>query len=137
MSKRLGVTAIAVLLIVFAVVHLGFSQSEAGPRVTGANFLGGVAFLLMTVSIFLATRARFVEDAFGGLDRMYQVHKMCGVASGLLVLLHFFASPKNPIPGVTQADLIPSSPLGMIAMIALVISLAITLNRKISYSKWR
>lgn len=101
--------------------------------------LGGVAFLLMTCSIILSTRARFFEDWFGGLDRVYQVHKVSGVIAALFVLVHFFGVPKELPPGADPAinALVPSAPLGMLALIALILSLALALNRKITYSRWR
>lgn len=134
-----GVLGIFAILVLFAVLHLGFSPSETGIRATAATFIGGTAFLLMTMTIVLATRPRVLEDVFGGLDRMYQVHKKMGVVAGLLVLVHFFAAPKEMPAGFEQytEQLVPSSPMGMIAMILLIISLAITLNRKIAYHKWR
>ena len=109
------------------------------PRTSGTTMLGGIAFLLMTASIFLATRPAGLEDWFGGLDRMYQVHKIMGVASLLFVLTHFFFVPKSLPEGVDPIanPLVPSGPFGMIAMILLVLSLALALNRKISYSRWR
>lgn len=136
---RSGVLAIFLVLVAFAAIHLGFSQSLVGTQATATSLVGGIAFLLMTTSIFLATRPRLVEDAFGGLDQMYQVHKKCGVVAGLLVLVHFFMSPKEMPPEFAEfaGELAPSAPLGMIAMILLIISLAITLNRKIAYHRWR
>ena len=101
--------------------------------------LGGIAFLLMTCSIVLSTRLPAFEDWFGGLNRMYLVHKVAGVVSALFVLVHFFGVPKELPAGVDPVAnaLIPSVPLGMAALIVLVISLALALNRKISYSRWR
>ncbi|MCP4303523.1 MAG: hypothetical protein GY788_01290 [bacterium] len=136
---RLGVLGILALLVLFAILHLGLSQSEAGMRVTMATLIGGTAFLLMTTSIVLSTRPALLESAFGGLDRLYQVHKVCGVVAGLFVLLHFFAAPKEmPVEfAALAAELSPSAQLGMIAMIGLILSLAIALNRKIPYHRWR
>lgn len=139
MLKRQGVLLILALLAVFAVVHFAAAPTDRAPRVVGATMLGGLSFLLMTVSVILATRASFLESLFGGLDRMYQVHKMAGVTSLLLVLVHFFGAPKGLPEGADPAlnPLVPSSPLGMIAMILLILSIAVALNRKISYSRWR
>lgn len=139
MKTYKGILGICTILLLFIAAHLGLSIPEAGQRATAATLIGGLAFLLMTSSVFLATRPRFLEDAFGGLDRMYQVHKICGVSAGLLVLLHFFAAPKSVPPGfdAETISLIPSLPLGMLALVSLILSLAITLNRKIPYHRWR
>ena len=101
--------------------------------------LGGIAFLLMTSSIILSTRLEILEDWFGGLDRMYQVHRVAGVLAALTALMHFFGVPKELPVGIDPVanPLIPSSPLGMLGLIFLVIGLFVALNRKIRYSRWR
>lgn len=139
MLRRQGVYAIIAIIALFIVLHLTFAPEAHGPRTTGTTMLGGIAFLLMSVSMVLSTRARVFEDLFGGLDRMYQVHKVTGTMSLIFVLIHFIGVPKELPAGVdTIANaLFPSAPLGMVALIVLVLSLAITLNRKISYSRWR
>ncbi|UZD90311.1 ferric reductase-like transmembrane domain-containing protein [Cognatishimia activa] len=139
MTKRAGIFGIVSILGLFALLHIGFANDEISPRALGATLVGGIAFLLMATSIFLATRPSVLEDAFGGLDRMYQVHKTCGVIATILVLVHFFASPKEIPEGiVATADVtFPSSPLGMAGMILLVVLVIVTLNRKIAYHRWR
>lgn len=139
MLKRTGILLIIAMLALFAGLHLGLAPDTHEPRTTGATMLGGMAFLLMTISILLSTRMKTAENLFGGLDRMYQVHKYCGVIAGLLVLAHFFGVPKELPPGADPQvmSLFPSGPLGMLALILLAISLAITLNRKIPYHRWR
>jgi len=139
MLKKRGVLVIVGLTIVFAILHVGFAPENHDPRTVGTTMLGGVAFLLMTSSLVLSTRADFLEDWFGGLDRVYQVHKIAGVAATLFVLVHFFGVPKELPAGIDGSanPLVPSAPLGMLALIVLVLSLLIALNRKISYSRWR
>ncbi|MEW7008608.1 ferric reductase-like transmembrane domain-containing protein [Lentilitoribacter sp. EG35] len=139
MLRKQGVYAIIVIIALFMALHLAFAPEAHEPRTTGTTMLGGIAFLLMTTSMILSTRARFLEDLFGGLDRMYQVHKVTGTMSLIFVLIHFFGVPKELPAGVDEIAnaLVPSAPMGMIALIVLVLSLAITLNRKISYSRWR
>ena len=139
MLKRKGVFAIIAICLVFAVVHFAFAPSGIEPRAIGSTMLGGVAFLLMTVSIVLSTRLNVFEDIFGGLDRMYQVHKVAGTFALLFILVHFVGVPKELPAGVDPVanPLAPSAPMGMIAMVLLVIGLALTFNRKISYSRWR
>ncbi len=139
MLNRTGIFIIVAILAAFAGLHIGFAPQEHGLRTTLATLLGGSAFLLMTVSIVLSTRVGAAEALFGGLDRMYQVHKVCGVLAGLLVLFHFLGVPKELPPGAEEAGmaLVPSAPFGMLALILLVVSLALSLNRKIPYHRWR
>ncbi|WP_372572627.1 ferredoxin reductase family protein [Ruegeria jejuensis] len=139
MLKRHGIFAIIGLIALFAVLHLGFAPEDHSSRTTGTTLLGGIAFLLMTCSIVLSTRAPMFEDWFGGLDRMYQVHRIVGVLAALFALVHFFGVPKALPDGADPAVnvLVPSAPLGMLSLIFLVIGLFIALNRKIRYSFWR
>ena len=139
MLRRQGPMAILAILIVFAALHLGFPPEQHTPRTTGTTMLGGIAFLLMTCSILLSTRAEVFESLFGGLDRMYQVHRYAGVAAALFALVHFFGVPKELPEGVDPVAnaVFPSGLLGMLGLIFLVIGLFIALNRKIRYSRWR
>ncbi|NLI32259.1 MAG: ferric reductase, partial [Deltaproteobacteria bacterium] len=51
------------------------------------------ATVLMCWSIILSTRASFIENHFGGLDKVYQVHKHLGKwAVGIIVLHPLFLS---------------------------------------------
>ena len=134
-----GSLGIIGILAVFAILHVTGPMPAAGTRALVATLIGGFAFLLMSVAIVLSTRPAFLEGAFGGLDRMYRAHRICGVSAGLLVLLHFIAAPGELPSGADPAanQLVPSAPLGMIAMVLLVLSLALTLNRKVAYHRWR
>lgn len=139
MLNRQGIFAITAIVIVFAALHLGLAGDGFDPSIAIPTLFGGTAFILMSVSMVLATRAAFLERLFGGLDRMYQVHKMTGILSLLFVLAHFFLAPKELPAGVDPVaqSLTPSAPMGMFAMVVLILSLVIALNRKISYSRWR
>lgn len=139
MLKRQGLFAILGVMAVFMVLHLALPPEAHDPRTTGTTMLGGIAFLLMTSAVVLSTRLAVIEDWFGGLDRVYQVHRVAGVFAALFVLVHFFSVPKELPAGVDPAanPLVPSAPLGMLALILLVLGLFIALNRKIRYSRWR
>ncbi|MFN3211952.1 MAG: ferric reductase-like transmembrane domain-containing protein [Henriciella sp.] len=139
MLRLQGINAILAIVAVFMVLHLGFAPEHHTTRTTLTTMLGGVAFLLMTASVILSTRLGFLEELFGGLDRMYQVHRIAGTMVGIFVIVHFVGVPKVLPEGVDPVanPLNPSSPLGKVAMVLLVIGIFVALNRKISYSKWR
>ncbi|WP_373316000.1 ferric reductase-like transmembrane domain-containing protein [Cohnella xylanilytica] len=52
--------------------------------------------ILMAFALLLATRSRVLERFFGGLDRMYALHRQAGTWIFLLLLLHFLVMPLNP-----------------------------------------
>ena len=139
MLRQQGLLAIAAIVAVFVILHLVFPPEAHGPRTTGTTMLGGIAFLLMTSSVVLSTRLEIFEDLFGGLDRMYQVHRVAGTFAAIFALVHFFGVPKELPEGVDAVAnaLVPSAPLGMLGLIFLVIGLFVALNRKIRYSRWR
>ena len=103
MLNKRGIYAIIGVIAVFIILHLGLAPDQHEPRTTGTTMLGGIAFLLMTSSIVLSTRLEVFEDLFGGLDRMYQVHRVVGVLAALFALVHFFGVPKELPEGVDAA----------------------------------
>ena len=138
MLNRNGVWALFAIIAIFVIVHKTGAPADRHPSITGSIMLGGIAFLLMTASILLSTRLAIFEDMFGGLDRSYQVHRTAGVIASIFVLVHFYTSPKELPEGADPLAnaMVPSSPMGMLAMIFLIIGLFMALNRKIRYSTW-
>lgn len=140
MSK--GTLYIFISLVVFAFLHFGAPSDDVTSRALIGTFLGGVSYLLLAWAIVLAARPKWLESAFGGLDRMYQNHKFIGVAVLLLILAHFFAIPKLelvdrlPAEGFAKWASVPAAPVGMISMILLILMIVISLNRKIPYHIW-
>lgn len=139
MLRLQGINAIIAVIVLFVILHLGFAPEHHSVRTTAFTTLGGIAFLLMTVSVILATRLDVFEEWFGGLDRMYQVHRVAGSFVGVFVVVHFVGIPKELPAGIDPIanPLDPSSTLGKVSMVLLIIGLFVALNRKISYSKWR
>lgn len=139
MLRLQGVNFILGTIILFMILHIGLAPEHHDIRITGTTMLGGIAFLLMTISVILTTRLNIFESIFGGLDRMYQVHRVAGTSVAIFALFHFVGVPKELPVGVDSAlnSLIPSAPFGMASMVLLVLGLFIALNRKISYSRWR
>ncbi len=139
MLRLQGINAIIALITTFVVLHLAFVPEEHTIRTTFSTLLGGIGFLLMTCSVILATRLEIFEEMFGGLDRMYQAHRVAGTFTAVFALVHFFSIPKELPVGADPIlnSTFPSAQIGMAAMVLLVIGLFVALNRKISYSRWR
>ena len=131
------------------------------PHVIGAGmplagqfsyFTGSLAVICMSLGLVLSARPRAVETWFGGLDRMYQIHKYLGVAMLLLVFAHFLTipgggPPDEPAAPAVAAEAAPAPPpaaevelpidtVGRVAMVGFVLLLILTLNRKIPYHRW-
>ena len=138
MIRPMGLLAIVGLQLLLAGLYLGFMPDRPPEGVLTINLLGGFAFVSMSVSMILSTRLPFLEDAFGGLDRVYQVHKYSGILAVLAVVAHFLLQPDNLASMVQGGEdaLRPSGPVGTYAMVFLLLGTMIALNRKVRYSRW-
>jgi predicted ferric reductase len=103
----------------------------------------------MCCTIVLSTRWRFLERFFGGLDKVYQVHKRLGRWSFFLILFHpvFIAVDRLPdVPAFFRAMWLyqPEGDLylwgqnfGVLALIGFAILVTLTLWVKIAYHRWK
>lgn len=103
-----------------------------------AHRILGEVFSSWVVTVFafnflMATRAKWVEKIFGGLDKMYLIHRRSGVIAVFLLLAHFIVVPR-------AAEFNPGKPLGFYALILILIGVIISaappLKKKIPYHKW-
>ena len=159
MRVRTGVLGVAGLFVVYAALYWQHVIAAAMPFDAQLSyFLGSCAVICMVVGLLLSARPRPAESSFGGLDRMYKLHKYLGVATLLLFIAHFATVPGGPegqvaavgaVPAEAGAE--PSAPgepaggeeeelpidlFGLIAMIGFTLLIVITLNRKIPYHRW-
>src|SRR5215471_10958950 len=94
-------------------------------------FAGTSAFAL---NLVLGARLRPVETLFGGLDRMYRVHRINGQLAFLLLLAHFvlILASRATISTTTALDLLGPGAgwtvfAGFLALVAMTISIVLTL----------
>ena len=84
-------------------------------------------------NLLMATRAHWVEKIFGGLDKMYLIHRRGGMIAVALLFLHFIIVPKDP-------EFTIGKPLGFIAMLLIflgvLLSAAPFFKQRIPYRKW-
>ena len=156
---RKGVLGVATLLVAFSVLYWHYVIGAGMPLdAQFSYFVASCAVICMALGMFLATRPRFVETSFGGLDRMYKLHKHLGVAAMLLYVAHFVTVPGAPeadamavanatdegsaasLPAESavpdEEEEVPIDLFGLIAMIGFTSLIVITLNRKIPYHRW-
>lgn len=102
-----------------------------------SQFLGVQALLLMSVSQLLATRLAVLERAFGGLDRMYVLHKWLGVAALGCVLAHDTIDAE--MDGLGRGGFLEglAETLGEISLYGLLILATITIATFVPYRLWR
>ncbi len=102
-------------------------------RILGEVFSSWVV-TVFAFNFLMSTRAKWVERLFGGLDKMYLIHRRSGVIAVFLLLAHFIFVPRD----LTEFN--PGKPLGFYAfaliLIGVLISAAPIFKRKIPYHKW-
>ena len=84
----------ATFLPAIALVSLATTLSVVPPATWAStatlSLAAGVASLaMMAMAALLGSRWRWLEDVFGGLDRVYEVHKWLGVWALVLAGVHF------------------------------------------------
>ena len=105
--------------------------------------LAGMAML--SIAFVLSSRARFLEDYFGGLDKMYRVHHRLGQTAFFLLLIHPVAQALRFVPDRFDRALLFLFPtheklavnLGAFTFWALVLLMIPTLFVNIAYDKWK
>ena len=152
MNLRKGVWGVAALFAGYAALYWYHVIAAAMPFAAQISyFAGSCSVICMALGLFLSARPRAVETSFGGLDRMYKLHKYLGVAALLLFIAHFATVPGGPEEEVAatgavsgangpleedEEEDLPIDLFGLIAMIGFTLLIIITLNRKIPYHRW-
>ena len=111
------------------------------------------AFALMSLAMVLATRPARLEGVFGGMDRIYRVHKWAGILAIGLAALHwlielsdglikaFFGRdgrlPKDHGSGLFEAMRDLGEEFGELAVYALLAMLVLTLWKRFPFRLWR
>lgn len=98
-----------------------------------------MAVKLLAISFVLATRARTLEQRFGGLDKMYRSHRHVAVAGYLLLVAHVAVVPwRFDSPGGVPAGLIAFGGLTVLTLLSIGPRLRPTRRIvTISYSAWK
>ena len=104
-----------------------------GSRIIGEVFSSWVV-TVFAFNFLMATRAKFVERIFGGLDKMYLIHRRSGVIAVILLLAHFLIVPRDLV------YFTPGKPLGLYALVLILIGVILSavpfFKKKIPYHKW-
>ncbi|NIV13032.1 MAG: hypothetical protein GWN62_17635, partial [Aliifodinibius sp.] len=104
-----------------------------------------MGFVLYTISLVLSTRIIWIEDLFGGLDKVYQTHHTIGKIAFFLILYHPLALAARWIPQDVGKALQYAFPihrrlainLGSWALLGFFLLMLFTLVIKIPYDKWK
>ena len=140
-KKRVGNAAVITLAALYPLLWLSLipeiDLASDLPQAIG-EVLSGTAMILMSMGIFLSLRPRWMEDIFGGLDKMYVTHRRVALTAFGLLIVHF----------LLNVDLPPDQPgtiMGIIALLGITIIVILTMAPRIpllqnilhpSYHRW-
>jgi len=113
--------------------------------VNAGQAAGLVGMAMLSIAFVLSSRARFLEDYFGGLDKMYRLHHQLGQTAFVLLLVHPVVHALRFIPDRYSKTLLFLFPtheglavnLGAYAFWVLVLLMVLTLFVTIPYDKWK
>jgi len=120
-----------------------FSNYASTTHSLGEIF-GLVGMTMFALTFMLSTRIRWIENIFGGLDKVYITHGILGGTALIMILAHPIFLVLKFIPTQTSLAatyLLPSGywsiNFGIIALVGMVALIFITLYSKIKYHKWK
>ena len=129
------------LLILASVVAawVPFQGAQGDGPVAFGLYIGAVSIILMAWSFILAVRIRMIESLFGGLDRVYRVHRWVGTLSILAMVLHTGIEPdiQGGILGAAENVADNATDLAETAEVMFYGLIAASLLRWLPYRWWR
>ncbi|MCX6790979.1 MAG: ferric reductase-like transmembrane domain-containing protein, partial [Candidatus Gribaldobacteria bacterium] len=108
------------------------------------QIFGLLGMAMFVITLTLSARAKFIENCFGGMDRVYKAHHLLGGISFLLLLFHplvlafkfarisFKEAALFLLPGSNNAI-----NFGIIALVILITLLFLTYFSKLRYHIWK
>ena len=67
----------------------GITRGYFAFRSEAIQLTGLVAFVAMSIDVVIACRLKVIDDALGGLDKAYRLHKWLGITALLTAIMHF------------------------------------------------
>ena len=143
------VLAVCITLVLWLASKWYYHDWFAYPYKYVAKSASLTATVLMCIGVILSTRARFLENWLGGLDKVYQMHKRIGKWAFLIILLHplFLALDRLPHVLPFLAAMWFQQPsgdpylwgqnVGVVALLFFAVLVALTLWVKLPYHLWK
>jgi len=150
-KKKLGVvliftfTILAIPLWFISYPETTFRHNIKSWSIYSSQVAGVMGFILYAFSLVLSTRNTWIEELFGGLDKVYQAHHTVGKAAFFLILYHPIALSVRWIPQDYSKAILYMLPIhrriainfGSWALLGFLLLMLVTLVIKIPYDKWK
>jgi predicted ferric reductase len=139
----------AVVLAVWMASKWYYADWFADPFKYPAKAASLTATVLMCWAVLLSTRLRFLEDFFGGLDKVYQVHKRIGKWAFFIIIVHPLCLGADRLPDIAAFlgdmwfvvprgdDYLIGQNFGVGAFLAFALLVVLTLWIKPAYHVWK
>jgi len=135
----LRISGILIVLIAVAVPLPWFWALAAkhDAAAIASQYIGSVALILMGLSQLLATRWIGLETLFGGLDRIYILHKWLGITAMAAVLLHDTIDAE--VDGIGRETLLTdvAETMGEISLYGFLILVVLSIATFVPYHLWK
>lgn len=95
MKTVITMTVLVIALWMMSLSGIDLQNSFFFWRGQLTQITGEIAICLMSVLLLMATRPRWLEQWFGGLDKLYKAHKTIGISAGVMTIMHW-AIEKSP-----------------------------------------
>lgn len=102
-----------------------------------SQYLGLAALILMAWGQILSTRMAGIEAVFGGLDRVYVLHKWAGIAAMAAILVHDTVDAEMRGLGRDTVLTELAETLGEISLYGLLILVVVSVATFIPYHLWK
>lgn len=134
--RLLGLLLIAAAFIIPSIWFIELA-SRHDPTAVLSQFFGVSALIAMGIAQLLATRLAVLEVIFGGLDRIYVLHKWLGVGALALILLHdtIDAEMDDLGAGSTLSEI--AETLGEISLYGLLVLATLSILTFVPYHLWK
>jgi predicted ferric reductase len=108
------------------------------------QIMGIIGLSLFAFVLVLGTRARWLEDLFGGMNRVYIAHHVLGGLAFVLLLMHpvllglrFVFLPQDDRTPLFLFTSDPAVAYGTVALALMIVFLVLTFYVKLPYQIWR
>lgn len=128
---------LVVATVVFPALQLFALPNIADQVALFSQYLGLAALILMAWGQIMSTRLPGIEMLFGGLDRVYVLHKWAGIAAMAAVLLHDTIDAEMRGLGSETVLNEVAETLGEISLYGLLILVVISIATFIPYHLWK
>jgi predicted ferric reductase len=147
MFKNIGIITIILLTLIpiiiwsliipisFRFINLDIATTSLG------QILGLLGIVLFSINLILASRPKFLDRYFWGLNKVYDYHHGIGAIAFSMILFHplflVFKYVRFSLKEATYFFISPDFIFGKIALILMIVLIVLTFYIRIKYNHWK